>query len=589
MKQIDKYNLLELFHKDDQQSVYMAINREKESEIALVNEIKRNQLMPDFIFEELVRNLTNVSFYELGSELVLATIYNEGTPLKTYLDNYQPDNQTRFNMMYELLLKCSDYDSLPGNYKSILIDPQQMVYKNDHILLNEVILLKDLENASNFHDKLRNLFYLLLDELDSPKAHAILDYVDSDEFTETALIKDIFKKYRNLYNDAAQVQEKDEHLTAFVPVGIDLDSDEEELASFDEPLDSYEEDLDSFEEPFESDEEDTEASAGQDEPDAEDEDVTSTVLPIPPTELDDFLDDSSAEPDRGEIRAEPDYFTEHRKALAERSLTEEKKEKRKTPWLLLLLIPLIFLIFWFIFYTPEEDPGIAVDFEVVPFTNGWMFNNKTSTAEDTTIKRYLWSVTKDGVIIETFETEQAIFQPTENGEYTITLVIIDSNDRMSESFSKTLMYDGFKESDDGEVEGGDGTSEEVTPIPEDTKAGDVYPDESTSKTGKASVRITDPSDKFYPVLSLSNIFVSSGDIASMWIKTSDNKSVELKLLGYKDGTLITDYTFTHEPSLADFELVTFTFDYSGADKVVLEIKSDNKYVWVDSLIVETIK
>lgn len=616
MKQIDRYNILEQFHKEAHQTIYMAIDKEKEHEVALVNTIDRNSVLTDDAFNELVRHLSNVSYYDLSDKLVLVTNYNAGIPLITYLHNYQTDEEARLNLLSECLKKSCDYETLPSTFQSVLIDSHQIVIYKKEVFFNEVILLRDLQNAVDFHGKIQDLAFVILGDSKGVMSKHVFSFFNSTAFFSNPSIKNIYSQFLKLRSgdtmvlvDPVSHNVSDNLVVTAIPISIAKQDDVTAMPislakqgnegfvqlAMDEPteqaLQPQPQPIQPLPLPFETT---TSSTPNQysEIPETSEPlqviDIPATMDSPPPFQVPaDISNQPTSDPiQQPKLVNTTAIPSELHIGLTERRTnfkTDQPKTKWHFPWLMLIFLAMVGFGWWYIFIHEElPNPPIA-SYEMITTDTGWQFTSRAIAYAPATIKDYQWTVLLNGETIETHNTERFLFNPTKSGSYIISLSVTDSYKQKSQGFSNTLQF----EAKDGGAE--TPNTSDLSELPESFTPGEILEDLKVFQTAPSSQRISIPSSKLYGIASKKDTLVNKGDLMSIWLKTSDLKPVSILLIGYKDGVKSYETHWTFKPSVLNFELVSHTFDASSLDQVDLFIQSDNVYVWFDAFNLETIK
>ncbi len=187
MKKINEYTIFNTLFKDDVQEIFTGLNENNGSDVVLVNTIKLNGPLDDALFETLNKHLTNLQWSVKDEMYQLVTLYNEGTPLNTYLSNYNLSDEDNLMLFDAIMCKLQRYDSLPKHIINLLIDTKQMIVSENNINLNEMINFSKQKNAIDYHETLLSIAIRMFANSKNPQGLAILDYCQSEAFNNHSL------------------------------------------------------------------------------------------------------------------------------------------------------------------------------------------------------------------------------------------------------------------------------------------------------------------------------------------------------------------------------------------------------------------
>lgn len=590
MNQIDRYTLLEQFHKESHQSIHMAIHKDKDHEIALVNRIDRDGPLSEDTFLQLVRHLNNVSFYDVADQFTLVTQYHGGMPLISYVSRMRPSDEDRLQLFNDVLRGMIDYDSLSADFKSVLMDAQQIVVNKGTVNFNEILFLKNLQNPVDFHQRIRDIGSMILKDVQSPIARHVLAFLQSQAFADNSSVKSIFSQcQRLLQGDAMVLVDAYSPQPQSVYIAVDpylqepLATEAIEAISIDKQPDR-----DAFRE---TDNEPLEAAPVvpiniisdntlNDTPSSEAptpvQNTTAAVIPA---------EETITAPKVSEIHI---GLTEKREKSEGQKRTAGGAGAMRFIWQGLLLVAILLAVVWYVFLKEETPSPPFASYQVVASKSGWTLQSNAIAYAPATLSKYQWKVIYNSDIIAESDAAEFTFKPKENGDYQIILTVTDSYGQISQPFINVLHFDGTLElpTDKPTTET---TEDPLGGIPASTKPGEVIEDTVNYQGAPSSQRLFKPSDKRYGIIQQKNIFVSKGDVLSLWLKASDLKSVEMYLVGYKNGKVVYEQTWQFTPVTAQFEKTQHTFESHGLDRIELFVQSPNAYVWYDTYAIDTIK
>lgn len=591
MKQIDRYTLLEQFHKEPYQTIYMAINKEKEHEIGLVNLIDRNGPLTEDNFQQLVRHLHNVAFYDSSDQFKLITLFNEGMPLGSFLKNMRPSDETRLQLLSDILKGFSDYDPLPVRFKCALMDSHQLVVNQNQVFMNEVIFLKHLVETDDFHRKIKEVADMLLIGVNSPIAKHIQAFFRSTAFMQIPTIKSIHHQcLRLLDGDTMVLVDAVSGTTEPMFIAVDPRPILENDYSGDNQIDNYT--LDNI------------AASGFSTNYQEIPQKQFTSEPMLPNASPEITNPVIVESSISKVEVPNENIAgdiqNHQKSHVHIGLTEKRESDRGPkdtqirrswlPWLNLLIIPIILIASWYVFLKEETPNKPFASYQVIASKSGWTLQSNAIAYSPATITKYHWKIIFDGEIISESNASEFSFKPSKTGDYQVILTVTDNYQQISSPFINVLHFDGsFELTPDNPNTDGVKIDDLLGGVPPSTTIGEIVKDTVNFHSAPNSSRLFPSANQKYEVALLSNLFVSKGDVMSVWIKTSQLEPVRLQLIGIKMGKQVYTYEWTFTPATNDFEKVTHTFNAHGLDSLVLNMETTNEYVWFDSFVTETIK
>jgi len=526
MNQLDRYKLLEPFYQEPYQTIYMAINKDKEDEVALVNTIDRDKDISDTDFEKLVHHLTNVSYYSLDDKLILVTSYNEGIPIINYLKNYPLDADERIALLTLYLKGIQEYDSLSASLQSCLIELNQIVVHNNGIFFNEIITLKSLKPPTTLHSKILQVVDAFGFNSNDATSLRILEFFNSGAFLNIQSLKLLYSTYIALI--------KNNNLPPLIiPQSISTPPT------------------------FSS------AVLLENEHVIDEEDLT------PPLLKDDVITIG---------------LTEIKNIPSDIPISNPSKERqtRTFPWLWLFLIPIIAFAAWYIFNKEDIPNPPQASFQVVATQNGWMFQSTSISSEPAQLSSYDWKIYHSGLLLIEQQSERFSFKPESEGQYTIRLVVTDTYLQKSSPYELILTYDLTQDMTE------DAQSNDVHDEA-DQIVGSIIDDQFVYYSRPSSKRITLGTQESFEIIRHKNTYSQHANLMSIWIKSSDLKPISLLIKTYTNGQLSYETQVNYTPNMMDFQLFTYTLKNKAFDTLTIEVQSLNNYIWFDSFILETAK
>ncbi len=201
MRQVHDYTVMQTFLQNDYQCISMAVHATNSNEIALINEIEKDDLINDTTFDALTERMTNLSFYNSDGKYTLITIYNEGMPFPTYITNYQLEIEERCQLFDKISEKFCAYEGLSEDILALLIDENQITISSDTVLLNEIINLAKYDKNNSFHDGLKVILEKLFNGMIDQSELSLADYLSGDVYYRTESLKAVMATIKQLVDE----------------------------------------------------------------------------------------------------------------------------------------------------------------------------------------------------------------------------------------------------------------------------------------------------------------------------------------------------------------------------------------------------
>ncbi len=209
MRQIHDYTVMQTFLENEFQCISMAVHATNSSEIALINEIKKDGLISVSAFNALTEKLTNLSFSKLDENYTLITTYNEGVPFPNFINNYQLTEEQRLQLMDRIFDKISAYDGLPKALMAVLIDENQITISDDDVLLNEIINLDKYDTTLSFQESLKVILEKLFNGIENESKSALDDYLNSRDYRRAESLTAAIATIKQIVDDSKNVVESE--------------------------------------------------------------------------------------------------------------------------------------------------------------------------------------------------------------------------------------------------------------------------------------------------------------------------------------------------------------------------------------------
>lgn len=579
---LEKYDVLETFEKNTNQTILTGVSKENPDEIVVINEFNKISALPSDLEPLIQGSFTNILHHESNdSTFVIVTKYNEGMPLHNFLETYDSTVNARVNFGFEFLKTIVPYDILDNYYKSILIDENQLIVNNDNLVVNELMLLDETLPTDYSFSNISSKIGVILSQIipanlipDDDKLSTIPAFIqelnNGDGNYET--IAEIYEHYRKLYMYDMYLDDHKEDKATIIPIPvpvppIDLGkNDSVDTQNLGLPADG----------PIDSNDKTETISSDSD----------GVVIPTPGS-----LPDSEHELD--DLFKADDEF-------------EEDHEKRKLSPLALIAFLALLIAGAIYIILPLLSPDNAAskynaptaNFEITKLDDNSIYCENTSEAsEGTTLKNNKWLLKKNDLIILESEDKDIKFELEDGSSYFITLTVTAS-DEQTHTYSLEYLYN-VKPVDDHDDSTKDpidaATTDDAMDKTEKLNTFDfaytdnVIEDFEVSRSGSKSLRF-DLTDTENGKLVIDNIFMDEKSSISFWLMSDSITPISIIITGYNNDSKIFSKKLTHTPkTINNWELIDVSVNTSLADKLIIEFKSKGTTLWFDDLSIDSYK
>ncbi len=556
----EKFNVLEVFEQNPYQKIMMGARIDNPDDVVVINVFKKGpHLAPDFL-DTAQEALSNIIHAEDGeAEQVLVTDYQEGMSLHNYLEGFPADMNKRSELAYAYIQKTLHYDRFNNYFKSIFLDDNQIIVRDESILLNELIIVDEqIENGHGFEhviEKISNTLELIFK---SGKGTAIdgHDKERVDAFLSSLSINS--DVYRNL----------DDVLNAFKKTFI--------LTS--------------------------EPTAGTPVP---------PIIPIVNTEN---TDTSNVDPESGEILSDKDQMqTQNGDTSEDRSkeveleglevvneifddASEEPEKKRNAGPFALILIAIAALAAFFVFANPfgEKEIKLPEASFVRQEIDGKLHFKNTSQAfgTDNSIVQSEWNVfavTDNGEKkLKTSDDDNLDLIIKNSGTYKVELKVQDNNKQWSEPTSEEFNYTVGDIGDLGDSN--DGTAKPQEKLEKyliEYTDSNIVRDTELYRSGTESIRMDLTQGD--ATMTIKDLEMDSNSIISMWLLSDDTTPVTMTIKGYNGTSLVFSKDVKHVPRAANiWEMVETKVNGSNVDSLKITF-SGSSTIWIDDIDISSFK
>lgn len=605
-----KYRVTGTLEKNRNQTILLAAPIDKPQEVAVINEIKWADHITPELAHQIKAAFTNLEGYEESNGcLRLVTRYHQGYPLRKYLESFNPSDQQRLNLCYEMLQGLSAYDSLPCWIQNILIDEGQIILWEDTLSFNELLILADSEtpvDPTSFNPiahKLGRLMRMTLgDSEENCRSTAKLFerlMAPASGYSSIGAVYDDFQKiflYDLFLDSEASVPINDTNTAPIdsavddrvgVPIPMDPGTEGEEPPESDGIR--YIPEIP--EEPF---------------PDTISETVADPAPEVVPTAQ---LSSAAPEPEALPAAAPPDvpqqedpldaelernldlFFKRDAAQASEENGFESKKlSTRSLKGILAVLLIITGLLCILYAATASRKADIEPAFKKVQTDGIWYLQNTTVIPKATQIRRYEWNVLSDGKTIAAYDSEDLTLPLEKDGRYEVTLRMQDSKGRWSPTFKDTLDH----RSPAKKVAEGSGTSESGVDSEPLSRFSLQY-DNTRISQDTAICRSGNVSLKFQPgpgstLLTVRDFYLSGQGIVSFWILGEANQTIQLTFRGYNRNQERFSKSLTHKATgNGQWDMIQFPVKAEGQLENMTVSVHSSRNVWLDDLSIESYK
>ncbi len=144
MSYLDKYTILESFHKNSLQNLQMAYLKSDPTQIVVINLLNPSAFFDTEDFEHCFNRFTSIIEYSCTKEsCLLVTRYHEGYPLEKYIAGFQPSLDFKLKLSHHFFDILRHYVTAPLIILEKLIDPKHLIIKDDLLCHNELLVFED--------------------------------------------------------------------------------------------------------------------------------------------------------------------------------------------------------------------------------------------------------------------------------------------------------------------------------------------------------------------------------------------------------------------------------------------------------------
>jgi len=507
--------------------------------------------------------LSNIIHTEDGdSEQILVTDYQEGMSLHNYLEGFPADADKRTNLANAYIQKALKYSKFNNYFKTIFLDDNQIIVRDEDLLLNELIIVDEqIENGHGFENVVE-------------KISSTLDL--------------IFKSGKGAQHDGESKERIDAFLSSLsVNAGVYKNLEDVSAA---------------FKKTFIFDSSDSDEDAGS---------VAAPVIPVVVGGDKEQSNEGPVEEASPEVTQTPEQPTEDAPSQPEREVeleglevvneifddaNEEPEKKRNAGPLALILIALAVIAAFFAFANPFADKEIQLpeaSFVRQEIDGKLSFKNTSQVfGKDNSIVMSEWkvfAVTDSGdKQLKTSDDSNLDLIIKNSGTYRVELRVQDNNKQWSKPASEEFTYTVNEVGNlDGDTDGTAKPQEKLEKYLIEYSGDNISRDTSLYRSGTESIKMDLTQGD--ATLTMKDLEIDNSSIVSMWMLSDDTKPVMITFKGYNGDKLVFSKEIKHVPRAANiWEMVETKVDAEGVDSMKL-IFSGASTIWIDDIDISSFK
>jgi len=559
----EKFNVLEVFEQNPYQKIMMGARIDNPDDVVVINVFKKGpHLAPDFL-QTAQEALSNIIHTEDGdSEQILVTDYQEGMSLHNYLEGFPADADKRTNLANAYIQKALKYSKFNNYFKTIFLDDNQIIVRDEDLLLNELIIVDEqIENGHGFENVVE-------------KISSTLDL--------------IFKSGKGAQHDGESKERIDAFLSSLsVNAGVYKNLEDVSAA---------------FKKTFIFDSSDSDEDAGS---------VAAPVIPVVVGGDKEQSNEGPVEEASPEVTQTPEQPTEDAPSQPEREVeleglevvneifddaNEEPEKKRNAGPLALILIALAVIAAFFAFANPFADKEIQLpeaSFVRQEIDGKLSFKNTSQVfGKDNSIVMSEWkvfAVTDSGdKQLKTSDDSNLDLIIKNSGTYRVELRVQDNNKQWSKPASEEFTYTVNEVGNlDGDTDGTAKPQEKLEKYLIEYSGDNISRDTSLYRSGTESIKMDLTQGD--ATLTMKDLEIDNSSIVSMWMLSDDTKPVMITFKGYNGDKLVFSKEIKHVPRAANiWEMVETKVDAEGVDSMKL-IFSGASTIWIDDIDISSFK
>ena len=556
----EKFNVLEVFEQNPYQKIMMGARIDNPDDVVVINVFKKGpHLAPDFL-ETAQEALSNIIHAEDGdSEQILVTDYQEGMSLHNYLEGFPADADKRTELANAYIQKTLKYNKFNNYFKSIFLDDNQIIVRDEELLLNELIIVDEqIENGHGFEnvvEKISATLGMIFNSGKGPK-HEGESKERIDAFLSSLSVNT--GVYKNLDDLAA----------AFKKTFI-FDSTEEVATPVPPVV------------------------------------PVPPVMPVPPV-VPMGSEGETPEAETGSDQVKEDQATEPQREVELEGLevvneifddvNDEPEKKRNAGPLALILIALAVIAAIFAFANPFAEKEVQLpkaSFVRQEIDGKLQFKNTSQVfGKDNSIVMSEWkvfAVTESGdKQLKTSDDDNLDLIIKNSGTYRVELKVQDKNKQWSEPASEEFTYTVDEVGNlDGDTDGTAKPQEKLEKYLIEYDGDNITRDTNLYRSGTESIKMDLTQGD--AEITMKDLEIDSSSIVSMWMLSDDTKPVMITFKGYSGDKMVFSKEVTHVPRAANiWEMVETKVNANNVDSMKI-IFSGNSTIWIDDIDISSFK
>ena len=560
----EKFNVLEVFEQNPYQKIMMGAQVNNPDDVVVINVFKKGpHLAPDFL-ETAQNALNNVIHVEDNNEeLVLVTDYQEGISLHNYLEGVITNSEKRIALAHTYMEETLNYEKFNNYFKSIFLDDNQIIVREDQLLLNELIIVDEqIESGHGFDqvvDKISNTLDVIFNTgkggaLEGQTKEQVDAFLNSLKVNSGVYktLEEVVSAFKKTFIFEANSSEKP---AAPILGAVNTSGEDSGTESKTEPDPDSSETSTSQETPVESDK-------ANDQPRSKEVELEGLDV------VNEIFDDADDTPDK----------------------------KRNAGPLALILIALAIVAAIFAFANPfaDKETKLPEASFVRQEIDGKLHFKNTSQAfgKENSIVMSEWSVfsvsDSGKKKLKTSEDDNLDLIIKNSGTYRVELKVQDENKQWSVPASEEFNYVVDDMTDFDEDENGTANPQEKL-----SKYLIEYTDENISRdtdlyrSGTESIKMD--LSQGDAQMTMKDLEMENNSIVSMWLLSDGTEPVNIKFKGYNNGNLVFTKDVKHVPRAANiWEMVESKVSASGVDSMEITFSGQDT-IWIDDIDISSYK
>ncbi len=550
----EKFNVLEVFEQNPYQKIMMGAQIDNPDDVVVINVFKKGpHLAPDFLStaQEALSNIIHAEDNE--GEQVLVTDYQEGMSLHNYLEGFPADAEKRTALAHTYMEKTLHYSKFNNYFKSIFLDDNQIIVRDEELLLNELIIVDEqIENSHGFDhvvDKVSSTLELIFSggkgtSLEGQTKEQVDAFLNSLK-VNTGVYQNL-DEVVNAFKKTFIFESTDDSVVVPPVIPVVLDGGDTANPAPESPG---------------SDGASSESESTVDEPQKE---VELEGLEV----VNEIFDDASDEPEK----------------------------KRNAGPLALILIALAIIAAFFAFANPfgNKELKLPVASFVRQEVDGTLHFKNTSQAfgKDNSIVMSEWNVhavTDSGEKkLKTSDDDNLDLIIKNSGTYRVELRVQDENKQWSETASEEFTYTVNNMTDiNNQTDGTAQPQEKLEKYLIEYSGDNISKDTDLYRSGTESIRMDLAQDD--AEITMKDLEMDNNSIISMWLLSDGTEPVMITFKGYNGDKLVFSKDVKHVPRAANiWEMVETKVNGANVDTLKI-IFSGSNTIWIDDIDISSFK